>query len=394
MKVVRIGVIGVGNMGAAHVKSIVEGNVPEAVVTAVADVNEERLCAIKATYKDAFAYFNNAEDLLDSGLVDAVIIATPHYDHPPLAIAAFSRGLHVLSEKPTGVYTRQVREMNEAADKAGVKFGVNFCQRTTAAYRWIKETVASGKYGRIRRIVWHVTKWYRSQGYYNSGAWRATWAGEGGGVLLNQCPHNLDLWQWICGMPVKVRAFCHVGKWHDVEIEDDVTAYMEYENGAIGVFITSTGDAPGTNRLEIVMDGATIISEDRDKVTLVELSEPEPEFSKKTTDGTYENFAQPGRTVITPTLPDPIPGTPSEGVISAFVASILHDTPMLADGKEGIKSLTLSNAMYLSSWLDSEIVLPIDEDLYYEELSKRIATSRLKSSKSVYTDDIAKTYNK
>ncbi len=394
MEKVRVGVIGVGNMGGAHVKSIMEGKIADAVVTAVADINPDRLRLMKETYEGAFACFDTSEELLDSGLVDAIIIATPHYDHPSLAIAAFSRGLHVLSEKPTGVYTRQVREMNEAADKAGVKFGVNFCQRTVSSYRWIKEAVDSGKYGRIRRVVWHITKWYRSQGYYNSGAWRATWAGEGGGVLLNQCPHNLDLLQWFCGMPVKLRAFCHVAKWHDVEIEDDVTAYMEYANGATGVFITSTGDAPGTNRLEIVMDGATIIGEDRDKVTLIELDEPEPIFSAKTADGTYENFAQPQKTVITPTLPDPMPGTASEGVISAFIASILHDTPMVADGREGIKSLTLSNAMYLSSWLDRDIVLPVDEDLFYEELKKRIATSKHKTTKAVYTDDISKTYSK
>ncbi|HBE14067.1 MAG TPA: oxidoreductase, partial [Clostridiales bacterium] len=334
---------------------------PSGVLTAVADINPARLQFMRETYGDSVACFASGTKLMDSGLVDAIIIATRHYDHPPLAIEAFQRKLHVLSEKPAGVYTKQVRKMNAAADKAGVVFALMFNQRTLAAYRWIKEVIDSGKYGRIRRSVWHITKWYRSQGYYNSGAWRATWAGEGGGVLLNQCPHNLDLWQWICGMPAKIQAHCHVGKWHDVEIEDDVTAYMEYENGATGTFITSTGDCPGTNRLEIVLDGATIVCEDYKKVTVYELEISEPEFAKLSIQANSANFGQPKYKTIIPDLP----GTnfPHSIVMETFASAILNSTPLVADGREGINSLTLSNAMYLSSWLNQEIALPLDEDM-------------------------------
>lgn len=230
---------------------------PELKVTAVADINPARLKAAKAAAEKAgqpIEGFPTAAALFESGLCDAVIIATPHYDHPPLVIEALAHNLHVITEKPAGVYTKQVREMNEAAAKSDKLFAVMFNQRTNHIYRKMKELVSSGRYGEIRRTNWIITDWFRCQSYYNSGGWRATWAGEGGGVLLNQCPHNLDLWQWICGMPAKVRAFCKEGHFHEIEVEDDVTAYVEYPNGATGVFISTTGEFPGTNRFEIVLD--------------------------------------------------------------------------------------------------------------------------------------------
>ena len=254
MDKVRMGIIGIGNMGSGHAQSIQAGKCPEIVVTAVADINPERLKWAAETLDFSVAKFATAEEMLDSGLIDAAIIAVPHYEHPKYAIECFKRGIHVMSEKPAGVYTGQVREMNEAAKAAHVKFGMMFNQRTDHVYRKMRELVQSGKYGRIKRTSWIITNWYRSQAYYDSGAWRATWSGEGGGVLLNQCPHNLDLWQWICGMPKKVSAHMYFGKWHDIEVEDDVTAFVEYENGATGTFVTTTGDAPGTNRFEITME--------------------------------------------------------------------------------------------------------------------------------------------
>ena len=254
MENVRIGIIGIGNMGSSHVKWIMAGEIEHLVLTAVADIREERRAWVRETYPDV-AVFDDAEALMTSGLVDAVLIATPHYLHPPLAIAALNHGLHVMSEKPAGVYTKAVREENELARKSDKTFAIMFNQRTHCMYRKVKEIIASGELGALRRVNWLITDWFRTQYYYDSGSWRATWDGEGGGVLLNQCPHNLDLLQWMVGMPVRVRAFTHNGKWHNIEVEDDVTAYMEFENGATGVFITSTGDMPGDNRLEIVMEG-------------------------------------------------------------------------------------------------------------------------------------------
>ena len=250
MDQVRIGIIGVGNMGSGHAKTITSGQVPDMVLTAIADINPERRKWAAETYPDV-KVFDDAITMMESGLVDAVIVATPHYDHPPLVTAALKRDIHVMCEKPAGVYTKAVAEVNELAKKSKATYAIMFNQRTNCVYRKMKEIISSGELGSIRRVNWLITNWFRPQSYYDSGAWRATWAGEGGGVLLNQCPHNLDLFQWLVGMPVRVRAFTHNGLWHDIEVEDDVTAYMEFENGATGVFITSTGDAPGTNRQDL-----------------------------------------------------------------------------------------------------------------------------------------------
>ncbi|MBO7384727.1 MAG: TIM barrel protein, partial [Clostridia bacterium] len=247
MDKVRIGIIGVGNMGTGHAKNIFAGKVPDMVLGAVADIKEERRAWAKENLPGV-EVFDDATKMMESGLIDAVIVAVPHYDHPRLVREALEKGLHAMCEKPAGVYTKAVRELNEFARTQDKIYAIMFNQRTNCVYRKMKEIIASGEMGAIRRTNWIITNWFRSQSYYDSGAWRATWDGEGGGVLLNQCPHNLDLWQWICGMPNKVRAFCHNGKWHDIEVEDDVTAYVEYPNGATGVFVTTTSDAPGTNR--------------------------------------------------------------------------------------------------------------------------------------------------
>jgi len=378
-KQVRLGIIGLGNMGTAHAKNILAGKVPDIMLTAIADTDESRLQWARENLPRDIALFSSAEELIQSEKCDAVLIAVPHYDHPPLAIAAMKHQLHVMCEKPAGVYTKQVREMNEIADQSDVVFGLMFNQRTNPVYRKMYDIVKSGEMGEIKRTNWIVTNWYRTQAYYDSGSWRATWAGEGGGVLLNQCPHNLDLWQWICGMPCKVVAFCHNGKWHDIEVEDDVTAYVEYPNGATGVFVTSTGDAPGTNRFEITLEWGKLVCED-DKLIQYKLSENERVFCKTSPDG----FAIPEVTVNEISVEGENPQ--HIGVLRAFADAILRGGALVAKGQEGINSLMISNAMHLSSWLGKPIELPIDEDLFLQELNKRRATSRLKKTKPVYFD--------
>src|SRR5690606_18674733 len=252
---VRVGVVGIGNMGSAHAVYLFENQIENGELAAVCDINPKRLEWAKNRFGDRVKLFEDAEAMFSSGTVDGVIIATPHYHHPSLAIAAFEKGLHVLCEKPAGVYTKQVREMNEAAKKSNKVFSMMFNQRTNPLYQKVRDLIVSGELGEIKRTNWIITNWYRSQSYYDSGSWRATWAGEGGGVMLNQSPHQLDLWQWTTGlMPKRVRAFCSFGKYRNIEVEDDVTTYVEYENGATGVFITSVGEAPGTNRFEIAGD--------------------------------------------------------------------------------------------------------------------------------------------
>ena len=379
MEKIKLGILGLGNQGSMYSKKIVAGECPEVELVAVCDRNPKRLEWAK-DLEAPLHFFDSAEAMLDSGLINACIVAVPHYDHPKYAIACMERGIHVLVEKPAGVYTKQVREMNEFAEKHDVVFAMMFNQRTNHIYRKMKELVESGEYGQIRRTNWLITNWYRPQAYYDSGDWRATWSGEGGGVLLNQCPHQLDLWQWICGMPVKVTAHMKYGQWHNIEVEDDVTAYVEYANGASGVFITSTGDACGTNRFEIQMDKAKLVAENG-QLTVKVFAESEPDFTKTN----QKPFGSPA----TSDLEFETDGLNLQhmGVINAFAARILHGDALVAGGAEGINGLTLSNAMHLSSWLGKTIELPLDEDVYYEELMKRVATSRRRTEvKEAYAD--------
>ena len=382
---IRLGILGIGNMGTGHISYINAGKCPGIVITAVADVNPARLEWAKENAPEA-ARFDTAEAMMDSGLIDAVLVAVPHYDHPKYAMAGFERGLHVMVEKPAGVYTKQVREMNAAAEKSNVVFGMMFNQRTDHIFRKMREIVQSGEMGEIRRINWIITNWYRPQAYYDSGAWRATWSGEGGGVLLNQCPHNLDLWQWICGMPKTVDARLHFGKWHDIEVEDDVTAYMEYENGATGLFVTSTADAPGTNRFEITLDGGKLVAEDG-KLMMWKLDCPEPEFSKINT----EPFGSPSCECVEVETDGQSPQ--HAGILNAFAGAVLRSEPLAAGGEEGINGLTLSNAMHLSAWTNKPVTLPLDEELYYKELMKRVANSRRKPETESVLADTGSTYN-
>ncbi len=378
MEQVRLGIIGLGNMGTCHVETIQKGDVPEVCITAVADRREVRRAWARENVPGA-AVFEEGSDLIHSGLCDAVMVVVPHYQHPGLSIEALRAGLHVLCEKPAGVYTKQVREMNEVASASDKTFAIMFNQRTNPAYQNIHDMVNSGELGALKRVNWIVTDWYRTQIYYDSGSWRATWKGEGGGVLLNQCPHQLDLLQWICGLPVKVQAFCHEGKWHDIEVEDDVTAYMEFANGATGAFITTTGDAPGTNRLEITLEGGKLVYENN-KLTLWRLDQNEREFCRAAKGG----FDQPGVQVEEIDISGDYPQ--HAGVMRAFAAHILRGEPLVAAGQEGIRGLTLSNAMHLSSWLGHPVTLPVDEDLFLQELQKRCASSREKEGKDVVFD--------
>lgn len=369
MEKVRFGIIGIGNMGTSHAVSL-SHHIQGAELTVVCDVNPDRLLWAEQHLPDSVRRFSDVDDFLASGAMDAVFIATPHYDHPLLAVQAFRHGYHVLVEKPAGVYTKAVREMNEAAAASDKVFGIMYNQRTNPLYQKLRDLILSGELGEVRRMNWIITNWYRSQSYYDSGGWRATWAGEGGGVLLNQDPHQLDLWQWTTGlMPVRIRAFCQFGKYRNIEVEDDVTAYAEYENGATGVFITTTGEAPGTNRFEVTGDRGKIVAEDG-KLTFWRLRTPEPEFNASYRGG----FGSPECWKCDIPLSGG-EGTQHRGILQNFTNAILHGEKLLAPGEEGILGLTLSNAMHLSTWIDDWVSLPLDEQLYADMLDERIRSS-------------------
>ena len=357
---IRTAVIGVGNMGSRYASILQDGAVSGMELSAITRVKEKYRELLKPSLDKGVPVYESADDLFDAvekdGIaLDAVVVATPHYAHEPVAVRAFENGLHVLSDKPSGVYSRQARTMEEAADRSGKVFSMVFNQRTLPIYIKLKELVQSGKYGSVKRVNWVVTDWYRPERYYTSGAWRATWAGDGGGVLLNQCPHNLDLLQWICGNPSRVQGFCKEGRFHHIEVEDDVTAYMEWDNGAEGVFITSTGEAPGVNRLEISLDEAMIVCE---KGTLriggveKELGCSESEYRKNSTD--FFRKIKGDWSTYTPETEEHF----YEKVLQGFADEIEGKGKSVADGREGRKSLLLSNAIYLSSWERRMVEVP------------------------------------
>lgn len=383
MNKVRFGIIGIGKMGSQHCLRFTNGLIKNAVLTAVCDIAPERKkWAEKKLAPKGVAFFDDYKALIDSGLTDAVLIATPHYFHPVMAIYALEHGQHTLIEKPAGVYTKAVREMNEtAAGHPELVFGIMYNQRTNKLYRFAKELVESGRLGTIKRINWIITNWYRPQAYYDQGGWRGTWAGEGGGVLINQCPHQLDLFQWLGGMPLSVTAHAEVGKNRNINVENDVTAFMEYASGATGVFITSTHDFPGTNRLEIDADKGKLVIEGS-KLTFTELEISETEFN-----ATNKKF---------------MPRIPSRkikkrigllgqakmflfeqhtGILNNFVSAIINKTPLIAPGADGIKGLTISNAIHLSAWTGEKVEIPFDEDKFIEELEKRKAEEKENSKK-------------
>lgn len=366
MKTIRVGVIGAGNMGTRYAQKLADGKIDGAVLSAIYVRSEKSVHRVKEVVKSDAHYFTDLDSFFKEANVDAVIIATPHYSHPDIAIWAFEKGLHVLIDKPAGVFAKNVLKMNEIAKNSGNVFGIIYNQRANPLYQKLRELISSGALGEIKRTNWIITNWYRSQSYYDLVEWRGTWANDGGGVLLNQSPHQLDLWQWTTGlMPKRVYGFCGFGRYHDIEVEDDVTAYVEYENGATGTFITSTGEAPGTNRFEVVGDRGKMVVENGELI-FHRLKKSERQFNKTYTGG----MGSPKTEEINISIEGEDTG--HTGIMQNFVDAILHGTALLAPGEEGIKGLEISNAIYLSAWLKEPVHLPVDPDLYYAKLQEQI----------------------
>ncbi|MDQ8208179.1 Gfo/Idh/MocA family oxidoreductase [Coraliomargarita sp. SDUM461003] len=363
-KTVRLGIIGMGNMGTSHAKNIIDGKIPNLELAAIADQNPERL----EKFKD-ITHFSEGMDLIQSGTVDAVLVATPHYSHTTLGIASLEAGLHTLVEKPISVHKEDCERLIAAWKDEKLVFSAMFNQRTDPAYRKVKSLIESGELGSVERINWIITDWYRTENYYTSGGWRATWGGEGGGVLLNQCPHNLDLLQWIFGMPSKVTANCQFGRFHNIEVEDAVTAMLEYPNGATGVFITTTGEAPGTNRLEIACERGKIVVENG-KLHFTRTEQLVSEHSKTATNG----FQKPGVWNVEIPLPEGN-GEQHNGILKNFTNAILEGEALIAPAGEGIHSVELANAMLFSAFEKSPVELPLDGAAYARVLKAKIENS-------------------
>lgn len=386
MAKVRMGIIGYGNMGSKHAKNLMAGKVPNMELTAVCDISEARLSAAQKELP-GIPVFATAEELYQSGLCDAVEIAVPHYDHPELAIRAFACGIHVLVEKPAGVYTKQVKEMNEAAAKSNRVFGIMYNQRTNPVYQKLRRMVQEGELGHIKRITWIITDWYRPQAYHDSSTWRSTWATEGGGALINQNPHQLDLWQWMFGMPDRIFAKVSFGKYHQIEVEDDVMAFFEYDNGTTGEYITSTGEAPGTNRLEVACDMGKVVIENN-RMTFHRNVISEREFEKINT----APFGRPECQMCEIPL-DFNGGEKHVGIMKDFANAIQNGKGLLAPGEEGINGLTISNAIHLSGWTGETVdVKHFPDDRFYELLQEKIRTSTVVKEVRQVVADTENTY--
>ncbi|MCX7002367.1 MAG: Gfo/Idh/MocA family oxidoreductase [bacterium] len=383
MTTVRLGIIGVGSMGAFHLRNLLDKKVQRVTVTAVCDIDPAKLAA----YPDC-AHFTDSAALIRAGVVDAVLVVTPHYAHTTIGIDALQNGLHVLVEKPISVHVADAQKLIAAHTSPTQVFAAMFNQRTDPHYAKVRALIQQGELGELRRVNWLITNWFRTQAYYNSSAWRATWGGEGGGVLLNQCPHNLDLLQWLCGMPAKVRAHCFFGKYHAIEVEDDVTAYLEYANGATGLFVTTTGETPGTNRLEITGDRGKVVVENGT-------------ITFHRTVASVKNFCMSDPSLFgTPEVWQvQIPAHDSGGqhveILQNFVNAILDGTPLVAPAEEGIHSVTLANAMLYSAFTDRTVTLPLDAAAYARKLQELIATSTLtKAAAPKAAADLAGSFNK
>ncbi|WNB87234.1 Gfo/Idh/MocA family oxidoreductase [Cellulomonas sp. ATA003] len=374
---VRLGIIGLGQQGGMYAKLISEGRVPHMTIGAICDTDPAKRDAVRATYPGV-AVHEDWRAMLASGDVDAVVTTVPHFLHPEMGIAALEAGIHALVEKPAGVYTRQANELIEfAATKPELTFGIMFNQRMNPLYQRLKEIVENGEIGRIRRSNWIITTWWRPQGYYDSSAWRATWGGEGGGVLVNQAPHQLDLWQWICGVPEKVYAKLGYGVNRDIAVENDVTAFVEYADGATGTFVTCTYDIDGTDRFEILGDQGKIVVEGSKRAIVTRLRKPEAELSASMDMDDVMKLFMGGvdfdtlYTQETIELESPF-GQQHSDVLENFALNILDGTPLIAPGADGINGVRLANAIHLSDWTGQEVPLQFDDQQYLDLLNARI----------------------
>ncbi|HZM06412.1 MAG TPA: Gfo/Idh/MocA family oxidoreductase [Candidatus Saccharimonadales bacterium] len=367
MNPVRLGIIGLGNIGKHHADYLLAGKVNRAKLTAVANPSAEKL----SPYQErGLKVFSSGEELIHSGAVDAVIIATPHFQHTSLGIAALQAGLHVMVEKPISAHKADAgRLIAVRRQHPKLIFAAMFQLRTEPRYLAIKKIIAEGQLGEVIRFSWIMTDWFRTEAYYASGGWRATWKGEGGGVLINQCLHQLDMLQWLLGQPARVRSFVQLGRFHNIEVEDDVTAYLEFPNGATGTFVSSTGEAPGTNRLEINGSMGKLLLENdqliffRNDVSMTELSR-----------AAKLGFQKPGVSKIE----IPIPPEPAAhaAVMQNFVDAILDGATLIAPGEEGIHSIELANALLYSGLLHQTVELPLDSAAYESKLNELSAASK------------------
>lgn len=376
MKKIRLGIIGLGAQGTTYAEFIKAGKIPQIEIGAICDINTEKKNEVENHYPNV-PFYNDYIAMLESGDVDAIVTTVPHYLHTEIGIAALERDIHALLEKPADIYAEKVKEISElAASKPHLTFGIFFNQRTNPLYQKVKSLIDDDVIGNIRRTNWIITTWWRPQAYYNQSSWRATWSEEGGGVLVNQAPHQIDLLQWLCGMPKSVFSNIKYGYQRDLAVDDDVTTILDYGNGATGVFITCTHDIIGTDRLEITGDKGKILVEDSKTISLTRLKESETQMNRNMS---WEEAAKIFKGNGLENIFDQetfdfesVWGEQHINVLANFAANIIDGTPLIAPGNDGINGVNLVNAIYLSSWTGKEVTVPVSPSEFQDALNQQI----------------------
>lgn len=371
MTKIKFGIIGVGGMGTGHAHNITE-RVEEAELVAVADISPEALKDATETF--GVKGFSTGSDLINSGLVDAVVIATPHYYHPPLAIEAMRAGLHVVSEKPMAVRASKAREMIQVAEETGQLLTIRFQLHGSPAVQAARKLIDEGKLGEIYRTLL-VEGRFRSQSYYDSATWRATWKGEGGGVLMNQAPHWVDIFTWLGGLPVKVYGQC-IARQHKIEVEDEATAMLWYDNGAIGLFHESVNELPTSSRLELLGEKGKLVIEDG-TLRFWEV----PAGVKAFSNSAANMWAKAEWNEIEIELPeddDPAP------VVRNMCYAITKGAPLLVDPKDALLGLELIDALMISSDLGQPVDVPVDPAVFDAFIERKQGESQEKEVSGPY----------
>lgn len=367
MNQVRMAVIGTGSMGKKYAQMIAAGSVKDMVLTAVVCRSEANIEWAKEKLNQEVQIFPDADTLYAHGdLFDAVMIVTPHKLHPEMVKQGLLAGKHMFCDKPAGVSMKQCEEMARLAREKDLKFAMMFHQRMYGKYLRIKELLEQNEIGVIRRVMMENSRYYRTQYYHKSGSWRSSWTGEGGGALINQGQHILDIWQWLVGMPQSVQAVIPFGKYNDFDVDDEATILMEYPDKRTAVFILTTGEGSWTERLEIVGSKGTILLEE-DKLTISRYDQDLTEYGKNAQCNAREQMKE------TLTVEDyPKEKEPYEEMLADFADAILTDGSVAVSGLEGLHALELTNAAYLSAFTGKKISLPMDADEYEKELTRRM----------------------
>jgi len=334
-------------------------------VVAGCDINVE--AGQQQTTEIGCAFYEDYRQMLAEVKPDVAVIVTPHPLHPSMTIDCLRAGCHVLVEKPMAIDVASADEMIEEAKKSGRILAINFQQRFRPVIEKARAIIAAGEIGPLVRTL-SVEPWFRTAFYYRTAVWRAKWTSEGGGVLLNQAPHTLDLLCHLAGMPRKVWGWTRT-LYHAIEVEDTAQAMLEYPNGAPGYLTVSTTEVGVEQRVQIVGEKGAIELVG-DKMTVYRIHPSTREFMT----GSTEMFAKPETVAEMLDLPDT--SGAHVAVYRDLKAAIQEGRPPRADGREAIMSLELANAITLSSYSGQPVTLPLDRKAYGELLADLQASRR------------------